>query len=195
MRYFYIVVLLAWTVGSADVFVADPQQSAGAQKAAKPREPLADIPKEFAALLLSPEQHTREAAKRPTYWEDLWKGLPYDRISLELRRGGACVPGACEESSTLTLYRGGIVVDTLDVSGRKVFSELRGRAELRTVTVDTEILPGALLGAQRRISDLEGSVDIHTFAKLSYLLHRAEFLQLPDRYYCSSCRSILGTSC
>ncbi len=86
MRYFYVVVLLAWTVGSADVLVAG-QQAAGGQKGTKPREPLADIPKEFAVLLLSPEQHAREAAKRPTYWDDLWKSLPYDSISLEQGRG------------------------------------------------------------------------------------------------------------
>ena len=202
MRYFFfVVVLLALTVGRADVFVADEQQSAGGLKGTKPglnpgakppEQPRADIPKEFGVLLLAPEQHTREAAKRPRYWEDLWKGLPYDSISLEMGRGGACV-GVCELSRTLTLYRAtvsGIIDDTLDVSGRKVFSELRGRAELRTVTADTEILPGAPSGAQsprRRISDLEGSVDIYTFARLSYLLHRARFLQLPDRYYCSSC--------
>ena len=195
MRYFCVVVLLAWTVGSAEVFVVGQQQSAGGQKGTKPPEPLADIPKEFAVLLLSSEQHTREAAKRPTYWEDLWKGLPYDSISLELGRGGACV-GVCEVSSTVTLYRAtvsGIVFAPVDQSGRVFYRELRGRAELRTVTVGTGvILPGALPGAQQgspepRTTVLEGSVDIYTFAKLSYLLHRARFLQLPDRYYCTSC--------
>ena len=192
MRYFCAVVLLAWTVGSADVFVAGQRQSAGGLKGTKPREPLTDIPKEFAVLLLSPEQHTREAAKRPTYWGDLWKGLPYDSISLERGSGGACI-GVCEVSSTVTLYRGtvsGIVVAPLDRFGRMMFPELPGRAELRTVTVGTAFIPGALPGAQSpepRSTVLEGSVDIYTFAKLSYLLHRARFLQLPDRYYCISC--------
>jgi hypothetical protein len=193
MRYSCVVVLLAWTVGSADVFVAGQQQSAGGVKGTKPRDPQADIPKEFGVLLLSHEQHTREAAKRPTYWQDLWKGLPYDSISLEQGRGGACV-GVCEVSSTVTLYRGtvsGVVVAPLDRFGRMMFPDLRGRAELHTVTVGTAFIPGALPGAQPsrepRITVLEGSVDIYTFAKLSYLLHRARFLQLPDRYYCSSC--------
>ncbi len=72
-----------------------------------------------------------------------------------------------------------------------MFPELRGRAELRTATVGTAFIPGALPGAQEsrepRITVLEGSVDIYTFAKLSYLLHRARFLQLSDQYYCSSC--------
>ena len=203
MRYFCVVVLLAWTVGSAEVFVAG-QQSAAGQKGTKPREPLADIPKEFAVLLLSPEQHTREAAKRPTYWEDLWKGLPYDSISLELGRGGACF-GVCEVSSTVTLYRAtvsGIVFAPVDQSGRVFYRELRGRAELRTLTVISATVPfqqppaaqiselEPFLPPQPRgtqIRELEGSVDIYTFAKLSYLLHRARFLQLPDRYYCSSC--------
>ena len=195
MRYFcVVVVLLAGTVGSAEVFVAG-QQPADGQKGAKPREPLVDIPKEFAVLLLSPEQHTREAAKRPTYWGDLWKGLPYDSISLERGRGGACV-GVCEVSSTVTLYRGmvsGTVAAPLDRFGRMVFPELRGRAELRTVTRGTALLlPGALPDAPQSSPEpwstvLEGSVDIYTFAKLSYLLSRAQFLQLPDQYYCSSC--------
>ena len=204
MRYFCAVMLLASTIASADVFVADQRQSAGGLKGTKPSEALADIPKEFGVLLLSPEQHTREAAKRPTYWEDLWKGLPYDSISLEQGRGGACV-GVCEVSSTLTLYRAtvsGIVFAPLDQSGRVVYRELRGRAELRTVTVISATVPfqqppaaqnselEPFLPLQRQatqISDLEGSVDIYTFAKLSYLLYRARFLQLPDRYWCSSC--------
>ena len=55
MRYFCVVMLLASTIGSADVFVADRQQSAGGLKGTKPREqPLADIPKEFAFLFHSP---------------------------------------------------------------------------------------------------------------------------------------------
>ena len=188
-----VALLLAWTVGSAEVFVADQRQSAGGLRGTKPREPVADIPKEFGVLLLSPEQHTREAAKRPTYWADLWKGLPYDSISLEQGRGGACV-GVCERSTTVTLYRGtvsGLLVAPLDRFGRMVFPALRGRAELSTVTVGTAFIPGALPGAQGspepRITVLEGSVDIYTFAKLSYLLYRARFLELPDRYWCSSC--------
>jgi len=113
MRCVCVVVLLAWTVGSANVFVADRQQSAGGLKGTnpgtkpgtKPREPTrADIPKEFGVLLLSPEQHVLEAAKRPTYWGDLWKGLPYDSISFERGGGGACF-GVCQVSSTVTLYR------------------------------------------------------------------------------------------
>jgi hypothetical protein len=64
MRYFCVVVLLAWTVGSAEVFVAGQQQSAGGLKGTKPREqPLADIPKEFAFLFHSPAQHEQEVAK------------------------------------------------------------------------------------------------------------------------------------
>jgi hypothetical protein len=112
---------------------------------------------------------------------------------LEQGRGGACV-GVCEVSTTVTLYRAtvsGIVVDAFDISGRKFFSELRGRAELHTVTRGTAFIPGALPGAAQspepRVTVLEGSVDIYTFARLSYLLHRARFLQLRDRYYCSSC--------
>jgi hypothetical protein len=197
MRYFCAVVLLAGSVGSAAVLVADQQKPAGGLKGTKPgtkprEQPQANIPKEFGVLLLSPEQHTLEAAKRPTYWGDLWKGLPYDSFSLERGRGGACF-GSCEVSSTVTLYRAmvpGIVVAPLDRFGRTMFPDLRGRAELRTVTVDTGLLPGALPGAQSReprISVLEGSVDIYTFAKLSYLLYRAQFLQLPDRYWCSLC--------
>ena len=199
MRYFCVVVLLAWTVGSADVFVADQGRPTAAPKGtsqtAKSRaQQRADIPKEFGVLLLSPEQHVLEAAKRPTYWGDLWKVLPYDSISLERGRGGACL-GSCEVSSTVTLYRAmvpGIVVAPLDRFGRTIFPDLRGRAELRTVTVGTAFIPGALPGAQSpspepRSTVLEGSVDIYTFARLSYLLHRARFLQLPDRYWCSLC--------
>ena len=74
MRYFCVVLLLAGTVGSVAVLVADQQKSAGGLKGTKPREPLADIPKEFGFLFLSPDQRTREAANRPTYWEDLWQG-------------------------------------------------------------------------------------------------------------------------
>jgi len=188
-------------LGELVAVVADQQQSAGGLKGAKPREqPRADIPKEFGFLFQSPEQRTQEAAKRPTYWEDLWKGLPYDSISLERGSTGGCV-GACEVSSTVTLYRAtvsGIVVGPLDRSGRMVFGELRGRAELRTVTVGTPFIPGALPSEQPpgpRISDLEGSIDIYTFANLSYLLHRAGFLQLPDRYDCRDCAAGRCSSC
>ena len=97
MRYFCVVMLLASTIGSADVFVADRQQSAGGLKGTKPREqPLADIPKEFAFLFHSPARHEQETAKRPNYLvyeEELWKGLPYDSISLERGSTGGCVGG------------------------------------------------------------------------------------------------------
>lgn len=184
MRSFCVVVLLAWTVGSADVLVADQRQSAGGLTGTKPREqPLADIPKEFGFLFLSPEQLDREAAKGPTYWEDLWKGLPYDSISLELSPAG-CVGLGCSWSM-VTLHRAtvsGIVMTD---------GELRGRAELHTFTQGNPLLPGALPEARRLLgpgtSDFEGSVRIFEFANLSYLLHRARFLQLPDRYDCRSC--------
>ena len=38
-----------------------------------------------------------------------------------------------------------------------------------------------------RVSELEGSVRIYEFANLSYLLHRALFLDLPNEYDCRSC--------
>ena len=184
MRCFCVVLLLAGTVGSVAVLVADQQKSAGGLKGTKPREPLADIPKEFGFLFLSPDQRTLEAANRPTYWEDLWKGLPYDSISLERGGTGGCI-GACA-SSTVTLYRAtvsGIVLGPLlDQSGRVVFRELRGRAELRTVAADMKLQPPAA-----RVSELEGSVRIYEFANLSYLLHRALFLDLPNEYDCRSC--------
>jgi hypothetical protein len=179
MRYSCVVVLLAWTVGSAEVFVAD-QQSAGT----KPREqPTADIPKEFGFLFLSPEQRVQEAAKRPTYWEDLWKGLPYDSISLERGGTGGCF-FVCE-NSRVTLYRAtvsGIVTPPLiALDGRQVQpGQLRGRAELRTVAADMKLQAA-------RTSEFEGSVDLYTFANLSYLLHRERFLDLPNRYECASC--------
>ena len=192
MRYFCVVLLLAGTVGSVAVLVAGQQKSAGGLKGTKPREPLADIPKEFGFLFLSPDQRTLEAANRPTYWEDLWKGLPYDSISLERGGTGGCI-GACA-SSTVTLYRAtvsGIVLGPLlDQSGRVVFRELRGRAELRTVEADMTLQPPA-----PRISELEGSIDIYTFANLSYLLHRAGVLQLPGRYDCRDCADGRCSSC
>ena len=120
MRYFCVAVLLAWTVGSAEVFVAGPQ-SAGGQKGTEPREqPLTDVPQEFRFLFLSPEQRMREEAKRPTYWEDLWKGLPYDSISLERGSTGGCLY-VCS-SSTVTLYRATIA------GSFNTFAGLRGRA-------------------------------------------------------------------
>jgi hypothetical protein len=57
------------------------------------------------------------------------------------------------------------------------FAGLRGRAELRTVAADMKLQPPAA-----RISELEGSVDIISFANLSYLLHKMRFLDLPNRY-------------
>ena len=168
MRYVCVAVLFAWTAGSADVFVADAQQPAGSLKGAKPREqPLADIPKEFQFLFYSFEQFEREYARQPTL-EDLWKGLPYDSVSFERGGTGGCIV-ACA-SSTVTLYRA-------TVSGiRAGDGELRGRAELRTVE-----------GAARALRISEGSVRIHVFANLSYLLHRARFLDLPDEYACRGC--------
>lgn len=144
MRHFCVVVLLAGTVGLAEVLVADQQQSAGGLKGTKPREPLADIPEGFEFLFQSPEQRTREEAKRPTYWEDLWKGLPYDSISLERGGTGGCLV-VCENSK-VTLYRAtvsGITLAPIDQTGRVVFRELRGRAELRTVAADMKLQPPA----------------------------------------------------
>lgn len=52
-------------------------------------------------------------------------------------------------------------------------------------------MPGALPETRSllgpRTTDFEGSVRIFEFANLSYLLHKAGFLQLPDRYDCRSC--------
>jgi hypothetical protein len=180
MRCFCVLVLLAWSVGSADVFVADQQRSADELKGTTPREqPQADIPREFEFLFHSFDQRVRDFANS----EDLWKGLPYDSMSFERGGTGGCLV-ACA-TSTVTLYRAtvsGVVLAPLDQAGRVVFRELRGRAELRTVAADMTSQPPA-----PRISELEGSVDIFTFAQLSYLLHRARFLQLPDEYDCLLC--------
>lgn len=193
MRYCSVVVLLAWTVGSADVLVADQRQSAGGLTGTKPRaQPLADIPKEFGFLFLSPDQLDRDAAKRSTYWEDLWKGLPYDSISLERGGTAGCPPGVC---STVTFYRA-------TVSGIAMPAPCRtapcppgsGRAELSTVETLGGISPIAFLLPPQPvqppapiIKDFEGSVDIRSFANLSYLLHQLRFLDLPNEYHCFSC--------
>jgi hypothetical protein len=186
MRCVCVVVLLAWTVGSADVFVADQQQSAGGIKGTKPREqPFADIPEAFRFLFYSSEQFAREYDERPTFLDDLWKGLPYDSISLERGGTGGCV-GACP-TATVTLYRA-------TVSGIRPAApcrtapcpsggEPRGRAELHTVERGFAALA-------TRIS--EGSVRITEFANLSYLLHRARFLDLPNEYACIGCPADRG---
>ena len=206
MRYFYVVVLLAWTVGSADVFVADQRQSAGGLKGTKPpTQPVADIPKEFAFLFHSEEERDRDA-KRPTYWDDLWKGLPYDSISLERGGTGGCLV-ACA-SSTVTLYRATISGIRESAPSCRTATcppgELRGRAELRTVSAPNFALVGlrnvqppepriseleVFLPPQPPapiISDFEGSVRIYEFANLSYLLHKLRFLDLPNEYDCRS---------
>jgi hypothetical protein len=190
MRCFCVVVLLAWTVGSADVFVADQQRPTAAPKGtrqtAKPREqPQANIPKGFEFLFQSADQRIREAEQRATYLEDLWKGLPYDSISLERGGTGGCI-GACAYSG-ITLYRAtvsGITTPPLvGLDGRLIArGQLRGRAELRTVAADLSLPQPAPI-----IKDFEGSIDVYTFANLSYLLYRAEFLQLPNQYPCRSC--------
>jgi hypothetical protein len=96
----------------------------------------------------------------------------------------------------VTLHRatvsGIVTAGLISRDGRQIApGELRGRAELRTFTQGNPLLPGALPEASSllgpRTSDFEGSVRTFEFAKLSYLLHRARFLQLPDRYDCSSC--------
>ena len=206
MRYFCVVMLLASTIGSADVFVANHQQSAGGLKGTKPREqPVADIPKEFGFLFHSEEQRDRDA-KRPTYWEDLWKGLPYDSISLERGGTGGCIV-ACA-SSMVTLYRAtvsGIRESAPCRTAPCPPGELRGRAELRTVAAPNFALVGFrnLQPPEPRISELEvflppqppapiisdfeGSVRIYEFANLSYLLHKLRFLDLPDEYDCRGC--------
>ena len=190
MRCFCVVMLLASVIGSADVIVtAQRQRPAG--------QPQADIPKEFGFLFLTPEQSAQEAAKRPTYVEDLWKGLPYDSISLD--RGGSGCVGACPWT-TLILYRAtvaGIVTPPLIApDGRQIAAgQLRGRAELHTEQGASAALlglPGASLqppeALRTRVARMsEGSVDLYTFANLSYLLHRARFLDLPNEYDCRSC--------
>ena len=191
MRYFCVLVLLAWTVGSAEVFVVNQQQPAGGLKGMKPSEqPLADIPKEFQFLFYSFEQFEREYARQPTL-EDLWKGLPYDSISFE--RGGTF--GCPDVCSTVTLYRAtvsGIATAAPCRTAPCPPGELRGRAELRTLATGSNALaglPGASLQPPQppapQIS--EGSVRIHVFANLSYLLHRARFLDLPNEYDCRGC--------
>jgi hypothetical protein len=157
--------LLASAIGSADVDVAAQRQRPDGG------QPQADIPEAFRFLFHAPDQHDREVARRPTYLvyeEELWKGLPYDSISLE--RGSIGCAGACP-STTVTLYRA-----TYQGTRTPDAGELRGRAELRAVG-------GA--GDAPRIS--EGAFRIYDFANLSYLLHRAGFLGLPALYDCSSC--------
>ena len=165
MRYLCVAVLLAWAIGAADVLVADEQQPAvGGQ-------PRADVPEEFRFLFLSAEQRTREAAERGTaYWAGLWMGLPYDSISLERGSTGGCLY-VCG-SNKLTLYR-----RTTTSGSVSIFGDLLGRAELRTVSLDITLQPP---GARR--SEFGGSVDLFTYANLSYLLHKVRFLELPDRY-------------
>jgi hypothetical protein len=168
MRYLCVVMLLAAAIGSADVVVTAQQQRPA------PAQPQADIPREFQFLFHSPAQHDREVAKRPSYlvYEDeLWKGLPYDSISLERGGTGGCV-GACP-FTTVTLYRA-------TFSGiRTGGGELRGRAELRTVE--------GVSDATRATRISEGSFRIYEFANLSYLLHKLRFLDLPNEYFCVSC--------
>jgi hypothetical protein len=200
MRYFCVVVLLAGAVGSAEVFVADQQPSAGGLKGTKPREqPLGDIPEAFRFLFHSPEQHDREVAKRPNfmvYEEELWKGLPYDSISLERGSTGGCV-GACP-TTTVTLYRATVSGIPLPGACRTApcpLADVRGRAELRTVqgaSGDLASLPGASLqppeALQTRVLRIsEGSVRLREFAMLSYLLHKQRFLDLPNEYDCRGC--------
>ena len=194
MRYFCVVVLLAWTAGSADVFVADQQKPARGLQGTKPREqPLADIPEAFRFLFHSPEQHDRETAKRPNfmvYEEELWKGLPYDSISLERGSTGGCV-GACP-TTTVTLYRATVSACRTALCP---LADVRGRAELRTVqgaSGDLASLPGASLqppeALQTRVLRIsEGSVRLREFAMLSYLLHKQRFLDLPNEYDCRGC--------
>ena len=165
MRCLCMAMLLASAIGSVDVVVTAQRQRPDGGP------PQADIPEAFRFLFHSPEQYDREVAKRPTYLayeEDLWKGLPYDSISLE--RGGIGCVGACP-STTVTLYRA--TYSGIRTPGA---GELRGRAELRTLQRASDA---------PRIS--EGFVRIREFANLSYLLHRARFLGLPARYDCSSC--------
>jgi hypothetical protein len=195
MRYFCVVVMLAWTVGSADVFVADQRRPTAAPTAtsqtAKSREQQrADTPKGFEFLFQSTDQRIREAAQRATYLEDLWKGLPYDSISLERGGTGGCLI-ACPYSK-VTLYRGtvsGIVTPPgIAPDGRVVRAgQLRGRAELHTVDPPDLALADLQPNLAPIVRDLEGSIDVYTFANLSYLLYTARFLQLPDEYACRSC--------
>ena len=197
MRCFCVVLLLAGTVGSVAVLVAGQQQSAGGLKGTKPREqPRADIPQGFEFLFQSPEQRIREEAKRPTYWEDLWKGLPYDSISLERGPSGGCLGGCAY--SIVTLYRAtvsGVRMPALCRTTPCPPGELRGRAALATVAAVSASdvlasLPGAALQPPQppqplqppapRIS--EGSVRVYEFANLSYLLHKLRFMELPYEY-------------
>lgn len=170
MRYCCVVILLASTFGSTDVVVTAQRQRPG------PAQPQEVIPREFAFLFHSPEQHEQEVAKRPSYlaYEDeLWKGLPYDSISLERGSTGGCV-GACP-ITTVTLYRA--TFSGVHTAG----GELRGRAERRIV----EGVADALQTRATRIS--EGSFRIYDFANLSYLLHELGFVDLPNEYACRSC--------
>ena len=204
MRYFCMAMLLASAIGLADGLVTAEQQRPAVG------QPGADAPKEFGFLFQSPDQRIREITQRGvmTYLEELWKGLPYDSISLERGGTGGCLI-ACA-SSYVTLHRAtvsgmGVVVPApCRTAPCTVPGDLRGRAELRTVAAPSlalagltnvqppEPAPGELERVLPQkpvpvISDFEGSVDIYTFANLSYLLHRARFLDLPNEYACNRC--------
>lgn len=167
MRFFCVVVLLAWTVGPAEVFVAGQQLS---------------VPEAFRFLFYSSEQFAREYDQRLTFLDDLWKGLPYDSISLERGGTGGCF-GACP-TTTVILYRAtvpGVRPTPCRAAPCPPDGEARGRAELH-IEEGTIANPAA---RATRISD--GSVRLREFANLSYLLYRARFLELPNEYVCRGC--------
>ena len=167
MRYICVAVLLVWATGSADVSAAQERPPAVGG-------PQADVPEEFRFLFLSPEQRFREAGGRgDAYMEELWKGLPYDSISLERGFTGGCII-ACG-STRITLHRATISGTFNTLAG------VRGRAELRTVTADMTLQVA-------RTTEQAGLVDIGAYANLSYLLHKLRFLELPDRYYSAQAR-------
>jgi hypothetical protein len=106
-------------------------------------------------------------------------------MSLERGSTGGCV-GACP-FTTVTFYRSTVSGIAMPAPCRTApcpsgSGEVRGRAELRTVEGVSDALTSP---RATRIS--EGSVRLREFANLSYLLHKLQFLALPDVYHCVSC--------
>lgn len=148
MRYACVAVLLASVFGVSPIAALDEDQVVGGSPARDA------VPEEFRFLFWSSEQWARETvgAQRAASAAALWKGLPYDSISLERGVTGGCL-GVCR-SSKVTLYR-------RTTENATTLPDLAGRAELRTVGLDES--------RQARTSDLTGSVNLLTYGNLSYL--------------------------
>jgi hypothetical protein len=137
------------------------------------RPDLSGVPPEFRFLFRQPDADDRI----PTARKDPWLDIPYDSITLERSSCMIVCP-----SYTVTFYKGRYAEER----GRETEHARHGRAELQAHVPKGADFDKNLRLFPNRSGNFVGWVDLWTYASISYLLQKAQFSMLPDRYVSGS---------